>query len=123
MSPRSSWSLLVDENTSRTLVAALRSVGYSAQHVYDAHLQGHPDSEVYSYAQAHEQIIITIDLGFANIFRYPPPHFGIIVLRIPNSTPLADLIKEVQNALKSLDGQNLANTLVIVEPGRIRVRR
>lgn len=61
MLPRSSWSFLVDENTSRTLVVALRSVGYSAQHVYDAHLQGHPDSEVYSYAQMHEQIIITID--------------------------------------------------------------
>lgn len=107
MSQKNSWSFLVDENTSRTLVPALRNTGYLAEHAYDAGLRGHPDSEVYSYAQAHQQTIITIDLDFADITKYPPPHFGIIVLRLPNNTPVADLIREVQNGLITLDGQNL----------------
>ncbi len=123
MSPRNSWSFLVDENTSRTLVSALRNAGYLAEHIYDAGLQGHPDTDVYVYAQAHQQTIITIDLDFANITQYPPPHFGIIVLRLPNSMSNAELIREVQNGLNVLAEQNLANTLIIVEPGRIRVRR
>ena len=125
MSPKSSWSFLVDENTSRTLVSALHKAGYSAVHVYDVGLQGHPDEDIYAYAQAHEQTIITGDLDFANITQYPPPHFGIIVLRMPNSTPTADLVQEVQNVLSTLtlSGQELADALFIVEPGRFRVRR
>jgi len=123
MSPKSNWSFLVDENTSRTLVSALRTAGYSAVHVYDVGLQSHPDEDIYAYAQAHEQTIITGDLDFANITQYPPPHFGIIALRLPNSTSTADLIQEVQNALSALSGQELADALFIVELGRIRVRR
>lgn len=123
MSQTNRWSFFVDENTSRTLAPALRSSGYTAEHVYDAGLQGHPDTDVYAYAQAHKQTIITIDLDFTNILKYPPPHCGIIVLRIPNSTPVADLIQEVLNALNTLKEQSLSDTLVIVEPGRIRVRR
>ena len=123
MSPKNSWSFLVDENTSRTLVHALQVAEYSAEHVYEVGLQGHFDSDVFAYAQAHKQTIITLDLDFANITKYPPPHFGIIVLRLPNSTSTADLIQEVQNALKTLAEQNLTNTLIIIEPGRIRIRR
>ena len=123
MSLRSNWSFLVDENASRTLVPALRNAGYLAEHVYDAGLRGHPDAEVYAYAQAHQQTTITIDLDFANITDYPPPHFGIIVLRLPNSMPTANLIQEVLNGLRALAEHSLANAVVIVEPGRIRVRR
>lgn len=120
---KSEWSFLVDENTSRTLVSALRAIGYAAEHVYDAGLQGHLDADVYAYAQAHKQTIITIDLDFTNIIEYSPPHCGIIVLRLPNNTKVADLIREVQNALEALKEQSLVDTLVIVEKGRIRVRR
>lgn len=112
MLPNSSWSFLADENTSRTLVSALRTAGYPAEHVYDAGLQGHSDPEVYTYAQAHQQTIITIDLDFSNITNYPPPHFGIIVLRLPNSTSTADLIQEVLNGLKTLAEHNLMNILI-----------
>lgn len=123
MSPKSSWSFLVDENVSRTLVHALQAAEYPAEHVYEVGLQGHPDSDVYAYAQTHKQTIITIDLQFANTPKYPPPHFGIIVLRLPNSTPTTNLIQEVQNALTALAEHDLTNTLVIVEPGRVRIRR
>jgi predicted nuclease of predicted toxin-antitoxin system len=123
MSPKIRRSFLVDENTSRTLVTALRNVGYLAQHVHEVGLQGHPDSEVYSYAQSHQQTIITIDLDFSNILRFIPPHYGIIVLRLSNSTTTADLIQEVLNGLRALEEQELANTLIIIERGRLRVRR
>ena len=123
MSPKNSYSFLVDENTSRTLVSALLTAGYLAEHVYSAGLQGHLDAEVYAYAQIHQQIIISIDLDFANIVQFPPPHFGIIILRLPNKMTTADLIQEVLNGLNTLDGQDLANALIIIEPGRLRVRK
>jgi predicted nuclease of predicted toxin-antitoxin system len=123
MSPKNSYSFLVDENASRTLVSALRTAGYLAEHVHEVGLQGHLDAEVYAYALKHQQIIITIDLDFSNITQYPPPHCGIIILRLPNKMTTADLIQEVLNGLNTLDGQDLANTLIIIEPGRLRVRK
>ena len=123
MPQKNNWSFFIDENTSRTLASALQSAGYVAEHVYDAGLRGHIDADIYNYAQAHKQTIITIDLDFSNILQYPPPHFGIIVLRLPNSTSPEDLIEEVQNGLKTLEGQDLANGLFIIEVGKVRVRR
>jgi len=72
MSPKNSYSFLVDENASRTLVSALCTAGYHAEHVHEVELQGLLDAEVYAYAQKHQQIIISIDLDFANITQYPP---------------------------------------------------
>lgn len=123
MSPVSSWAFLIDENMSVTLSLRLQAAGYIAEHVYDVGLQGRLDTSVFAYAQAHHQTIITGDLDFANIREYKPPHFGIIVARLPNETPLAERIQQVMNALTTLAGQDLANTLVIVEKGRIRIHR
>lgn len=118
----SGWAFLVDENTAKSLAFALRAAGYTAEHVYEAGLQGHPDTEVFTYAQAHQQTIITADLDFAQIINFPPPHFGIMVLRLPDTIPTNELAREVLNALAQLAGQSLANTLFIVEPGRLRKR-
>ncbi len=123
MQPANSWTFLVDENMSVTLALTLQTAGYQAAHVYDVGLQGHLDTAVFAYAQAHQHTMITGDLDFANIREYGPPHFGIIVLQIPNETPQAERIQEVLNALSTLSGQSLINTLVIVEKGRIRIHR
>ena len=118
----SGWVFLVDENTAKSLAFALRAAGYAAEHIYEAGLQGRPDTEVFAYARANQQTIITADLDFAQIPHFPPPHFGIMVLRLPETIPTSELAREVLNALTQLAGQSLANTLFIVEPGRLRKR-
>lgn len=123
MSIKSNRSFLVDENTSRTLVPSLLNAGFAAQHIYDVGLQGHPDDEIFAFAQKHEQTIITIDLDFASILDYPPPHFGIIVLRLAKTTSTSDLIREVLSSLNAMGEKSLHDTLVIIEPGRLRIRR
>jgi hypothetical protein len=45
-----------------------------------------------------------------------------MVLRLPETIPTSELAREVLNALTQLAGQSLANTLFIVEPGRLRKR-
>ena len=117
------WAFLVDENTTASLADALRASGFVADHVYDVGLQGHADPDIFAYAQAQRRILITGDLGFGNITRYPPPHHGIIVLRIPDTASTAELIQEVLDTLTGLAGQNLEDSLVIVQKGRFRVRR
>ena len=123
MPPKSNRSFLIDENTSRSLTAALRTMGHIAEHVYEAGLQGHTDPDIFAYAQEHKQTIITCDLDFSNILQYPPPHAGIMVLRLATNAPANEIIQEVQNALQALAEEDFANTLFIVEKGRVRIRR
>ena len=123
MQPSHNWSFLVDEDLPASLVAELRNQRYQAEHIYDAGLQGHSDEDVFQYAQTHQQAIITNDLDFSNIKQYTPPHHGIIVLRLANSVPPAQRNHHVLQAIQQLQGQQLENTLVIVELQRIRVRR
>ena len=113
---------LVDENASRSLVTDLRTAGYVADHIVAVGLRGQDDAIVFAYAQAHGAVLITGDLDFANITRYRPPHAGIMVLRIPDTASTMVLSREVLNALSALRGQSLKDSLIIVEPGRVRRR-
>jgi predicted nuclease of predicted toxin-antitoxin system len=123
MSHTRRWLFLIDENLPQPMAEALRSAGYLAEHVVEAGLTGHPDADIFAYAQAHQQTIITNDLGLANVIAFPPPHGGIIALRLPNSVQTSDRIQRLVDALPSLSGQDLSSVVVVVDQRRVRVRR
>jgi predicted nuclease of predicted toxin-antitoxin system len=101
----------------------LTQAGYSAEDVRAVGLRGHSDSEVFAYAQAHNQIVVSADKGFTNILRFPlGSHAGIIVVRVSDELPTAKMHRELLSGLASLSGDKLAGALVIVEIGRVRVR-
>lgn len=117
------WHFLIDENLPRSLVADMRAAGYEADHVYDLGMAGSKDPAVFAYAQAQQLTIITNDKDFSNVLSYPPPHAGLIVVEVPDTMPPASRKRVILNQLATLRGQSLGNTLVIIEPGRVRVRR
>lgn len=125
MPPSSSVTgrFLIDENLPRGLAASLRAAGCAAEHVYDAGLRAIKDSPVFAYAQAHGETIITNDKGFGNRQAYPPPHAGIVVVRIPDQMAISSKIAIIVAALARLAGQSLADAVIIIEPGRSRVHR
>ena len=85
---------------------------------------GKEDSAVFAYAQSHQQTLITEDMGFSNIFQFRlGTHAGIIVCRFPNLLPTTQVHQEILVGLATLAGQSLAGILIIMEPGRVRVRR
>ena len=80
------------------------------------------DRDVFSWAQAHEAIVITFDEDFADRRSFPVGrHRGVIRLHVWPTT-----IEETQNALARLfveiPDSDLAGALVIVDRSRIRVR-
>lgn len=119
----SSWAFLVDENLPRSLAGDLRAQGYSAEHVRDTGMGGAKDPAVYAYAQSHDLTIITGDKDFSDIRAYPPPHAGIVVVEVPDTMLPAQRNDLIIRQLSTLAGQSLHNTLVIVEPNRMRIRR
>jgi predicted nuclease of predicted toxin-antitoxin system len=118
------WRFLVDEDMPRSTAGALRGAGWAAEDVRDLGLRGHDDRAVFAHAQSESAILVTADKGFTNILRYPlGTHAGIVVLRLPTALPTRRVNDELLRALADLEGQDLAGVLVVVEPGRKRIRR
>lgn len=81
------------------------------------------DPAVHAYAQGQQMTIITGDKGLSNVRAYPPPHGGIVVVEVPD-TMLPDMRRRIiLYQLATPAGQSLENSLVVVEPGRVRIRQ
>lgn len=114
---------LVDENLPQSLADWLEAAGHDAQHVHDAGLHGHPDAAVYAYAQEHGQIIITSDVGLGNVRQYPPPHRGIVLVRLQDTVSIEARIRVIVDGLDTLGDVSFEDAVVTIEAGRARIRR
>ena len=117
-------SFLVDEDLPRSLARALSIAGMEAVHVIDAGMRGRPDADVLAGASRSGRALVTADLDFSNLLEYPlGSHAGIVVVRFPNEAPVGTVNAAVVDALRTVADEELPGSLVIVEPGRVRLRR
>ena len=115
---------VVDENMPRSTAPVLRVAGHEAIDVRDVGLRGADDDTVFAFAQSAGATLLTADRDFASTLTFAPgTHAGIVVVRIPNQLPNAAVNREIMRALGEVGDDPLAGALVIVEPGRTRVRR
>jgi len=81
--------ILVDEHLPRALVGFLRERGHDTLNLRDLGLRGAADRNVFAAAQKEGAALVTADLDFADIRRYPPgSHCGIIVLMALDAQPV-----------------------------------
>jgi len=89
--------------------------------VLEQALGGAADVRVLETCQREGLALVTLDLGFANIQRYPPArHPGIMVLRLGTQAHGA-VAGALTSALQMLEREALVGRLWIVEVGRIRI--
>lgn len=75
---------LIDANLPRSLIALVVSLEHEVEFARDVGLAAAPDHEIAARAQATVAALLTRDLDFADVRRYPPSLYaGIIVLRLP----------------------------------------
>ena len=118
------WRFLVDENLPARLVAALRDAGFATEHAYDVGLRTRSDADVFAYARAVDATLITQDHDLErDTGQFPTPHPGVILIELPQEWQRAHKVQRILAALRSLMGQSLQNSLVIVEPSQTVVRR
>lgn len=122
VTPSPIWRFLVDENLPRSLASELAALGYTATHIHDLGMGGAKDLAVYAYTQSQSATLITGDKDFSDIRAYPPPHSGIVIVEVPDTMPPAARNQLVLRQLATLSGQSLESALVIIAPGRVRVR-
>lgn len=113
----------IDENLPRDVAELLRKERHDAVTVREQGLTGTSDSNLSKVCKSEERIIITLDTDFSNIRAYPPKeHPGIIVLRL-NTRDKPSVMSLMSMMLPLLSSKPLKETLWIVEPGRVRIRR
>ena len=115
---------LVDEDLPRALAQALRAAGLEATDVRDEGFRGQPDARIFAFAQSHGYVVVTADVEFGNELVYPPEtHHGVVLARLPGALAGPMLVRAIVAAITALAAENLVATVVVVEPGRIRIRR
>lgn len=115
---------LVDEDLPRSVATRLRAGGTLAEDVRDIGLRGSSDDAVLAHAVAHGLTLLTADLDFANLLRFPlGSHRGIVTVRLPSQWPAARRTQIIADTARDLPDEVALGCLVILEAGRIRLRR
>ena len=100
----------------------LRAAGHDAEHALEESLGGAPDSKLSEVARREGRAVITLDLDFADIRRFPPAKYaGLIVLR-PEAQHRTRLIQVFDHVVRLLPTETLKHRLWIVDEAGVRVR-
>lgn len=115
---------LVDEDLPRSIIRMAGARGIDALHAIDAGIRGATDPVVMAWAASEGRTVVTADREMGNVFVYPPTKFsGVMLVRIPEFIGPDLRVERVVAALQEFSGVELAGTIVVVEAGRVRVRR
>ena len=97
--------LKLDENLSRHLKPVLTNMGHDVMTAADENLLSKPDTEVAYAANREDRILLTLDVEFADLRKYPPgTHPGIILFRPSSMGPssvnsfIADFVQSADRA-------------------------
>lgn len=112
----------IDENLPTSVADILANAGHDAVTVYEQSLQGAKDSRIFGVVTRENRVLLTLDVGFADIRTYPPAeHSGIVVFRLQKQDRLH--IEGVVRAIaEELIKEEVGGKLWIVEEDRIRIR-
>jgi predicted nuclease of predicted toxin-antitoxin system len=87
-------------------------------------LHGAADRHLYQICCDEQRCLVTLDLDFTDVLRFPPQQTnGIVVIRVPRNPSLALLETLVEQLLHTIDQMSVQKQLWIVEVGRIRIHQ
>src|SRR2546427_13259710 len=112
----------LDENLGTRTQQLFRVQGHDVQTVRSQGLQGSADVHLFNVCRLEQRCLVTLDLDFTDVIRFPPSRSnGIVVFRMPRNPSLALLERMVGQFLKALTYMPLEQRLWIVELTRIRI--
>ena len=102
----------LDENFGSPTISLFRQSGHDAQTVRDEGLAGCSDDQLFQVCVRESRCLVTLDLDFADVVRFPP-HLsaGIAVLRLPKNPSLRLLERLVSELLKAMAIESLERRL------------
>lgn len=119
--PTPDQKFLLDADMPKSSADVIRSLGLDIVDVRDIGMRAAKDKELINYALESNRIIITRDMDFGEILRYPD-HPGAIILRLPFEFTSQQLNNVLKDFLGSVEQKILKNAIIIVERSRYRRR-
>jgi len=114
--------LKLDENLSRHLKPVLIGLGHDVLTAADENLLSHPDTEIAQAAKEEQRMLMTLDVEFADLRKYPPgSHPGVILFRPLSLSPLS-VNSFITDFVRRTDLDKLAACVAVVDPVHVRVR-
>jgi predicted nuclease of predicted toxin-antitoxin system len=114
----------LDENFGARTQRIFQEYGHSVETVRSQKLEGCADTQLYAICCAEGRCLVTLDLDFSDVLRFPPEQgSGTVVIRVPQNPSLVLLERLVRQFLQTLTQMSVSQQLWIVEVGRIRVHQ
>ena len=115
---------LIDEDLPLSLSHSLRQKSHTAEHVIELGQRGVPESRVFAAPKSTKPSSYPGTRTSGTCCSFPwGSHGGIVVVRFPSATPSRVVVEAVAEALTTIEEAVFAGALMVVEPGRIRIRR
>lgn len=112
----------LDENLGIRAQHFFFSSGYDVQTLRDQGMQGCSDAELYKICCEEHRCLVSLDMDFADVTRFPPDQTsGIAVIRLPKNPTLTLFEQLTRKFLHTLTEMSIEKHLWIVEVDRIRV--
>ena len=115
---------LIDANLPRAAILACQKFGHQVEFARDIGLAAASDEQIAARANQSSAVLLTRDMDFADVRRYPPDQYpGIIVLRLPDTAVALEIVRVLERFLMVPEFlEALAGRLAIVEVDRVRFR-
>lgn len=97
---------LVDANLPRSTLPLLARFEHTAEHVRDIGLGDASDTEIAARARKSRVALITRDVDFADVRRYPPADYsGIVVMRLPEDAVAQTIMDVLERFLNNVNSR------------------
>ncbi len=114
----------LDANLPISTTYIFEGLNLEAIHARKVGLGKATDDQIIKYALKNNSILVTKDMDFTNITKFPiKEHNGIIVLRLPNYFTASQINNSLRDFLISTKNKDLTNAITIVKLGRYRIRK
>lgn len=114
---------LVDMPLSQELAVWLVRQGHDAVHALEAGLDRAPDEVILERARNEQRVIVTADLDYPRLLALAQAEGpGLILFRGGNYSE-QEAVERLTRALETVPNEELPNSIVVIEKGRIRRRR
>ena len=113
--PRWTVKLKLDEYLGTRTRRLFHDEGHDVETVWSKGMRGSPDRHLYHTCRREERCLVTLDLDFADVTRFPPATtYGIVVLRPPRSSSFELLESLVRQFMRAAGQTSRAGKLWIV---------
>lgn len=117
-----SLAFKIDENLLGDVADLLRAAGHDVLTVLDQRLGGRSDETVAEFCRTEARALVTLDMDFADIRRYPPEDYAGFVVARPARQDVDQIVLVVGGLIGKFGSEPLAGRLWIADETTLRIR-